>query len=51
LTGHKTIQVRDGEGDGEMGNGKENKREREALHDSLDRWKEGKVKEVCVGSG
>lgn len=41
LASYETIRLRDEEGDGELGNDKENERELERLHDSLCR-REGK---------
>ena len=35
LASYETIRLRDEEGDGELGNDKENERELERLHDSL----------------
>ena len=49
LTGHKIIRLRDEEGNGELGDEEENKRDLEALHDSLHRRMGGKVRGIWVG--
>jgi len=49
LTGYNTTRLRDEEGNGELGNSKENKRELEGLHGSCPDGSEGKLKRFWWG--